>query len=193
MTKHNPETFRIFTAFDLPLSMNEELYGVAKRIMGKETGVKCTNPRNIHVTLHFFAELERDRVEALLATCQTVLDGERSFTVRIRGVGSFPNNRAPRIIWAGISEGADRIAEIKHALDKALTPQGFGIEKRAFVSHLTIARVKFCHDQRGLQQRLESESAFSLQETVINELHVIKSTLTQDGPVYEILRSFPLI
>ena len=57
----------------------------------------------------------------------------------------FPNERRPRVFWAGIEAGAE-LGELAAAVETALEPLGIAREQRAFSPHLTLARFESPHD-----------------------------------------------
>jgi RNA 2',3'-cyclic 3'-phosphodiesterase len=192
MDATSKKTFRVFTAFDLPPDMNQSLFDRAQDIARGEDGLKCTAQKNIHVTLHFFAALWADDVERLIGAATACAKVQSCFFVKVAGIGVFPNMQSPRILWAGIEQGKDEIIKIKQALDQKLLPLGLPIDKRSFVPHLTIGRVKACKDVSRFQERITANAHFSLPEVEMRELNVIQSTLTPKGPVYETLARCPL-
>jgi 2'-5' RNA ligase len=192
MDKTSKKTFRVFTAFDLPQDMNQFLFECAQEIVRGEDGIKCTALKNIHVTLHFFAALWLDDVERLIGAATECAKEHGRFFAKVAGIGVFPNMQSPRILWAGIEQGKAEIIQIKQALDQKLLPLGLPVDKRSFVPHLTIGRVKACNDLVRLEERITSQACFSLPEVEMRELNVIQSILTPKGPVYETLARCPL-
>jgi RNA 2',3'-cyclic 3'-phosphodiesterase len=57
----------------------------------------------------------------------------------VRGLGWFPNERNPRVFWAGIESGPE-LATLAHATEQSLAALGIAAEDREFHPHLTLAR-----------------------------------------------------
>jgi 2'-5' RNA ligase len=88
------------------------------------------------------------------------------------------------VLWIGITEGADNLKGIADSLEKYLSE--FRSEERGFSAHLTIGRVK---DKKGVDEvnkKLAEIKDLSFGETVVDDVNIMKSTLTQKGPTYEI-------
>src|SRR5438093_12600229 len=77
--------------------LKREVSGSGRR--GKAAKIGWTQPEGIHLTLKFLGDIKETQVEA----CREILHKEdaaaRPFTLKARGVGAFPNQRAPRVIW----------------------------------------------------------------------------------------------
>jgi 2'-5' RNA ligase len=95
--------------------------------------VRFVRSSNYHVTLKFLGELSslREVAERLR------LVRYPSFGMNVRGVGFFPNARAPRVFWAGVD--APQVSGLARGVDEALGTLGFPTEKE-FHPHLTLAR-----------------------------------------------------
>ena len=95
-----------------------------------------------HVTLHFFEELQDERIPVVVEAIVEATRGIPPFEVEIRGVGAFPSIQHPRVIWAGLGEGFGAVISLEDRLEKVLSSRGFGFEHRQFVPHLTLARIR---------------------------------------------------
>ena len=65
-----------------------------------------------------------------------------SFSLGLGGLGAFPSSGMPRVVWLGVRDGTDSIANIHGEIAARLQPLGFAAERRPFSAHLTIGRVK---------------------------------------------------
>ena len=65
-------------------------------------------------------------------------------------------------------------------------------ERRPFVAHLTIGRVRSPRNVKGLLADLENQREVPLGTDEVSEFVLIKSTLTPRGAVYEPCARFPL-
>ncbi|MFC1643685.1 RNA 2',3'-cyclic phosphodiesterase, partial [Chlamydiota bacterium] len=98
--------------------------------------------------------------------------------------GVFPNFSDPKILWVGIEQGADRISNLAKKIDDLLQPIGFKKEKRAFVPHITIARIKNINNKDMFKEKvLKYKETFFAEET-ISMISLMKSDLTSQGAVY---------
>ena len=99
-------------------------------------------PGNLHLTLKFLGTVPETRIDAIVdALTQSGLD-LRPFEARIRGLGAFPSGTRPRVIWAGVTDGANEMVELARRVDAALAELGFAREERPFSPHVTLGRVR---------------------------------------------------
>jgi 2'-5' RNA ligase len=110
------------------------------------------------------------------------------FEVKIQGVGVFPNMRYPRVLWAGIREGADQLRSIFNQLEPQLRSLGFAPDTKGFSPHLTIARVKSGRNKAELARRVEENLNYEFGTVKANCLRLKRSDLTPKGPIYSTLR-----
>src|SRR5205807_212580 len=74
-------------------------------------------------------------IRSALATVRS----DRPVTLRFRGLGFFPDEKHPRVFWAGI-EASPNLKTLSAAIDKATERLGIPREQRPFSPHLTLAR-----------------------------------------------------
>ena len=127
---------RLFIATDLPSSVIESISEVRKDLTTKPEKARWVRPESMHLTLKFLGEVAPDRVSALDGRLETIR--RPAFQVSISGVGFFPNERAPRVFWAGVSsQDLERLAT---EIEQQMAELDFPAERRRFSPHLTLAR-----------------------------------------------------
>jgi len=147
--------------------------------------IKFVEPENIHFTLKFLGEIEQSLVEQVTK----VVEGTsfQPFTAKIERVGVFPNLRRPRVVWAGITEGASQLEEIWSEIDDKLSKLGFDREMRRFNPHITIGRVRSGRNRDKLVHEISSLSDYVFGELHVDRVVLKKSVLTPKGPIYSTL------
>jgi 2'-5' RNA ligase len=110
--------------------------------------VRWITPENLHLTLQFLGEVERDRLASLVASLRPPI-ALRPFALSLDRFGVFPASGPPRILWLGIGKGAGEVGQIYDELSRRLIALGFDREARPFSPHLTVARVRDPHRARG--------------------------------------------
>jgi 2'-5' RNA ligase len=73
----------------------------------------------------------------------------------VRGLGWFPNERRPRVFWAGI-EGGEPLRALAHATEQAVVQLCFPVEDRVYLPHFTLARIKELVPLDALRKALEA-------------------------------------
>jgi 2'-5' RNA ligase len=158
---------------------------VRRMLEAARADVKFVEPENIHLTLKFLGEIEHSLVEQVSKIVEGI--SFQPFTARIERVGVFPNLRRPRVVWAGITEGASQLEEIWGEIDGKLRELGFERERRRFSPHITIGRVRSGRNRDQLIHEISSLRDYVFGELHVDRIALKKSVLTPRGPIYSTL------
>jgi 2'-5' RNA ligase len=174
---------RTFVAIDPPRAVKEGLALVQERLRAVEADVAWTRPENLHLTLKFLGEVERARLEAILAGCQRAVRGREAFDLLPSGLGFFPNPRHPRVIQTGVSGGTVALEEVERATTAELTRAGFDRETRSFHPHLTLGRLRSDRNAAELVARAR-EIRLPEESFRVTRIVIFKSELLPAGARY---------
>ena len=176
---------RLFAAIDIPEDVCEQVEAVCRGL----PDIRWTPMEQMHITLRFLGdEISEDRRETLAdALSQVAAPG---FRLRLRGIGRFLNDRAPDVLWAGV-EAAPELLELQRQIEARLAGIGVAREKRAYVPHLTLARLKNTPLSR-VEQYMELYSDFSSDPFNVDEFVLFSSTLRPGGAVHEVEEVYSL-
>jgi 2'-5' RNA ligase len=179
---------RLFVA----LQISEEIRGRIAALIGElkplDDSWKWTRAENLHVTLKFLGETSADKLESVKKALQNVAC-EFPIPLRFCGLGFFPNERKPRVLWAGM-DAAKSLPALALAIDESLARIGFPREDRAFTPHLTLARSKDGRFAAKLRVRIENRAQSEFGATNASAFHLIESKLKPGGAEYTTLESF---
>lgn len=188
--------FRAFIAIELPSRAHTELSRViAEMRTGHERSVKWVDPGIIHLTLKFLGNIPYEKASDISEAIRQAARTIQPFPLELNGIGAFPDTKAPRVIWAGVGGDITTLRTLQKQIDQALIPLGFAPEARGFSPHLTLGRVR---DGISPQQRLElGKKLGSIPMPTgiaipVTHVHLMKSTLTPRGPLYERVSVIPL-
>jgi len=159
----------------------------------KQTGadVRWVKPENIHLTLKFLGDIEEDLSHEVVHVIEGTCRKFKPFTLTVRGTGVFPNARAPRVLWVGLSQDKD-LTGIKHGIDAGLVPLGFAPEDRAFVPHLTIGRLRSSRGHSALLDKVARLRDNSYGVIDVASIVLMRSDLGPQGARYTKLAETPL-
>jgi 2'-5' RNA ligase len=132
---------RAFLAVPIDRSLQAALARQRERCRRLASGVRWSRPENLHLTLHFFAGLEQETLEAIKASMLSVKRCQRPAEVTVRGLNAFPDWRAPRTLWLGL-EPAAPLQRLHACCTDLLRELGVATETRGYTPHLTIGRVR---------------------------------------------------
>lgn len=177
---------RCFIAVNLSEGIKRELEKLQKNF--EDLPLKFVKPESMHITLKFLGEVEEPRLRRLMEKMDEIR--AKSFTIRVSDLGVFPNERVPRVLWAGASGD---FGEVHQEVERVTSELGFPKEKRAFHPHVTIARIKYLSpserdDLIGRVRGMEFQGG----EMRVESIELMKSTLLRTGAVYEPLKSVRL-
>ena len=113
------------------------------------------------------------------------------FRVKVAGIGFFPNERAPRVFWAGVE--SERLEALVGAVEREMAELGFGSGTRKFSPHLTLAKSKGKSriESRFVEQvQVFRDHEFGRFET--DRFFLYESRLDSSGAVYTKLAEYLL-
>lgn len=187
---------RAFIAIDLPDQLQDALEQQTARLrqpLGDDL-VHWIPTQNMHLTLKFLGNIAASHVEFLKQLIAQTADIHAPFDLQISGIGSFPNSKRARILWAGIHAPAE-LAALQKKLEAGTTRLGYEKEERPFSPHLTLGRVRQNIDPAG-QQRirtiLDTIQLGNIGSARVDSIHLYKSELHTSGSIYTKLFSAPL-
>lgn len=179
---------RTFIALDLSSAIRDRLVSLQEKLAGGGAKVKWVEPENLHITLLFLGEVDQRAVVDICRAVSEAASGVQAFSLTMEGAGAFPNVRRPRIVWAGVGAGAAEVCALHDALEKPLLELGcYRREERKFTPHVTLGRIRNEQGSPSLEGPLRKLEKWKGGETTIQEVHVMSSELTREGPVYTVL------
>jgi 2'-5' RNA ligase len=184
---------RTFVGIDIGDAIRASTTALIKELAKTGAAVKWVAPESMHVTLLFLGEVDDRALHAVCKAVQEVAASEPPFSLRVSGVGAFPTARRPKILWAGITEGAEPLQHLNAALEERMLELGcYRKEERGYAPHLTLGRVKGDSDSFAMAAELPKRLAWEGGKFAAEEVLVFSSELDRDGPVYTVIGRAPL-
>ena len=162
--------------------MRAALAGAQQKLARCPAKVKWVAPENIHLTLKFLGDVD-EPTAAGVGAAMAAASGGGPFTFAVEGLGAFPPRGRPRVVWAGVTDGAAAASQLQAKLETGLRPLGFKKE-RSFVPHLTIGRVKSPKGAPDLAVMIEQLAGTTFGSCTASEIVLFESTLTPQGAIY---------
>ncbi len=187
---------RLFIALWFPEKTKEHLDGIIKRYREVFHNLKWVEGKNLHLTLKFIGEVSlpvRKQIEDAMRAFFLKSDF-KVFNLVISGAGVFPSWKNPRVVWLGIQpeEVVKRIRDVWKGIEESLSEVGIQKDVRGFSPHITLARTKkrlSASEVKQLRKELNSK-VFSNIDLTVSQICLVKSTLTREGPIYEVVKSY---
>jgi 2'-5' RNA ligase len=184
-----PESIRSFLAFDIESeAVRKKLAAVQNLLAQTGADLKIVEPQNIHMTIRFLGDITPATAEKIFEEMQQVQF--TPFNVQIKSLGAFPDLRYPRVVWAGITEGADQLKTVFSQLEPRLRSLGFAPDPKGFSPHLTIARVKTGRNNAQLADFVAKNANYDFGTIKAECLRLKRSDLTPRGPIYSTLKEY---
>ena len=120
---------RLFAAILLPAPIKEQLLQAQELLRAHGSG-NFTRFENLHLTLAFLGETQQEE-----AAIQAIRNTDSaSFLLQFSQPGNFDN-----LYWAGITL-SPALSALQERLVRNLSAQGFSLESRQYVPHITLCR-----------------------------------------------------
>ncbi len=184
---------RAFVAIELDEACREGLRKALEALRPAARGVRWVKPEALHLTLKFIGPLDETDLPRAIECLRPASAEAGPFVMNVSGLSGFPGRGAPRVIHVEVQEPTGTLVALQGRIDAALK-EALGIpkEKREYVSHITLGRVK---DRRACPSMAEVSAAVAEQRfgaVSVDSMVLMKSDLRPDGAVYTVVHRFPL-
>ncbi len=174
---------RLFVAIRPPRLVRERLLA----IMGGVSGARWQTDDQLHLTLRFIGEADRHLATDIAAALAGV--GQPSFEIQLSGLGWFESRGRPDTIWAGVTPQG-QLKALHNKIERALDRVGVAPDSRAFVPHITLARLK---PSSGPLGGLLEQGALASPPFVVDSFGLYESDLTPGGAVHSLVERYGLL
>jgi 2'-5' RNA ligase len=190
---------RTFIAIDLPDDQKTRFAALQREFAEHASVLKWVTPSLLHITVRFLGGVPEPGLAPVEEAARRSSSGIEPFILHFAGLGAFPSERVPRVLWVGLRDdaGMASLRQLSARLEHELVERGFEPEERAFSPHLTLARVRdgaSTVDRRHLGDtltRIQAEHQIKGRFDV-RSLAVMRSDLGRNGPVYTPMARAPL-
>ena len=178
-------TERLFIALTLPDPVRDSLAALAQPL----PGVSWTRSDQLHVTLRFLGDVPAETIEPMIARLAKVQVAP--FILPVEGVGAFPPNRPPRVLWIGVGTGHPRLFQLRQRVDDAVLASGLQLDVRTFHPHVTLAR---CTESAApaVAHWLHAHRETAAPPFRVEAFDLYASDLRPAGAVHTLRHRFPL-
>src|SRR5512140_719377 len=175
---------RAFIAIEISLPIRQAVCSATSQLQKELNAlVRWVPMENMHLTLKFLGDVSPSNVDMLTQMIGAEADLFECFEFHLKGLGSLPSLKRPRVIYIGIQAPAVLNA-LHRGIESASRRLGYESEERDFSPHLTIGRVKqniSVTEQQTIRRALEATKIDSLGTAHIASLHLYKSDLKPTG------------
>lgn len=158
---------------------------VAERLNRTRRICAPASASSIHLTLKFLGETDVPPESIERALRSTPLGSP--FSMVVAGTGAFPSPARARVVWAGVTQGAESLVALARKVDEAMTGLGFPPEEHPFRPHVTLGRIR-----NGANATSLTGDAGELGHMVVREVTLYRSDLLPAGAAHTPLAAVEL-
>jgi len=177
-------TKRLFFGTFVDKTLFEGLLDEVKDSFNSILNGKWTDAHNLHFTYKFLGNVDEDKIPEITKHVSRSLN-EIDSVLKIAGIGTFPLNNKPQMVFAKIFNPDKSIFYHFNNIESSMVKLGFPKERRKFFPHISLIRVKEVNgDYAELLQSYQDLQFGCMKNYRVN---LIESKLTQAGPIYNII------
>ena len=179
---------RLFVALDPP---PDQVAALDAALGARDDRLRWVPPSQWHLTLVFCGEVEPSVVPDLTERLTRAAARTPAFSVRLRGVGTFPGQAGrARVLWIGVDGDSTTLSRLAERCAAAARRSGISVEERAFRPHLTLARAR--RDTVDARAQVAELSSYAGDPWQVTSVRLVHSTIGAKV-THETLAQFPLI
>ncbi|MGM0418655.1 MAG: RNA 2',3'-cyclic phosphodiesterase [Thermodesulfobacteriota bacterium] len=178
------EEIRTFIAAHIPEETREKIYTIRRLLRNELKSVRWINSENLHLTLKFLGNISPDSSDKIAEVLDNSLDEFSGFNMNLSGLGVFPDERRPRVIWAGLDGELSRLSVMADKINKSLISYDLGSKKNHFTPHITIGRFNKNKTEKNILNIIEKYSSMIDGYFLMDEIILYESRLTEKGAIY---------
>jgi 2'-5' RNA ligase len=178
------QQIRAFIAVDVGPDVRAALRPVVEQLTRKASQVRWVPEDQWHLTVKFLGDVDGREVGEIAKAMQEEARATPPFDLEFRGLKPFPPGREPRIVAVEVVSGMDALAGFHRRLDQRMQAFGVAGERRSFLAHLTLGRIKGAGHMEWLWDYVREQSAANSGLAGIDEAILFQSNLRPEGAQY---------
>lgn len=167
-----------------------EIRAVLTAIMGGVGGARWQSDDQLHLTLRYVGEVDGRVADEVAVATSRIQAGPVS--VALNGVGQFDRKGRTDALWAGVAPH-DALAALHRKIDRALVAIGLPAEGRAYLPHITLARLPLSLGAGPeIDAFLVRHAGLASPSFGFTHVTLFESQLTRDGARYDVVDRWPI-
>ena len=153
-------------------------------------GARWQDDDQLHLTLRYIGEVDSRTADDVAAALSRVVAPVP--TVAVDGVGRFEKRGRADSLWAAV-EPRDVLTALHAKVDRAFVGAGLAPDSRAYLPHVTLARLsRNGHDARQVERWLAQHAGLRTPPFAASHLVLYESRLAPGGATYDAVMRWPL-
>ena len=180
---------RVFIAIPLPLDLKAKLAALQQEFHSLPLEAAWVREAGFHLTLRFLGDVDSIKIAPIVSCMTATAQHSHPFSLPLAGVGVFPHESNPRVLWVGVRDETGHLRHIQRGLDAQLIQIGFPPENRSFAPHLTLARLKRILRRSDFLATLDVHRETVLGQLDVDHVELVESQLRPAGARYSIVNA----
>ena len=180
---------RVFIAIPLPVDLKAKLAALQQEFRRLPLEAAWVRDAGFHITLKFLGEVDSAQIGPIFSCMTEAVQQYHPFSLALHGVGVFPHESSPRVLWVGIQDETGLLSQIQQTLEAGLVQIGYPSEDRPFAPHLTLARLKRVSRRGELLASLKTHRQDVLGQLSVDHIELIESQLHPSGARYSTVKA----
>jgi RNA 2',3'-cyclic 3'-phosphodiesterase len=184
---------RLFIGFPVTKTVKQKVETLPAAFGSVGEHVSWSTMEELLLTVLFLGEVPTTDWMTVCRSVQSATAEVMPFEVSFTGLGAFPNLRRPRVVYAGVTEGAEGVIALHNAIADRLAGLGYQVrEERGYSPHLTIGRVGSDDNHEAVAQELQKWSAWDAGRMMVTDLTIFSSEQRKGRYEYTVVGRYPL-
>ena len=175
---------RAFIAVPLPVDLKTKLTALQRAFRRFPLEASWVRDAGFHLTLKFLGEVDTSDIDPITSCMTATALRYTSFSLTLSGVGVFPHEANPRVLWVGIDDEPGQLRQLRHMLEAELAQIGYLPDEHPFIPHLTLARLKRVAHRGELLTALKTHRRDVIGQLDIDHIELVESQLHPGGARY---------
>jgi RNA 2',3'-cyclic 3'-phosphodiesterase len=180
---------RVFIAVPLPVELKAKLVALQQEFRPLAPEAAWVREAGFHLTLRFLGEVDSTKIAPIVSCMTATAQHAHPFSLALAGVGVFPHESSPRVLWVGVRDGTGHLGHIQQGLEAQLRQVGLPPEDRPFAPHLTLARLKHVLRRGDFLAALQVHRDMVLGQLNVDHFELVESQLHASGARYSIVHA----
>lgn len=183
---------RLFLAIPVvPAGEMAALEEDAKQLLGN-FDIRWASADGLHLTLAFIGEVDDALLAPIGETVRSALPAARPFYLQLRSLGFFGGSR-PKVLWVGEPAEISPVTDLALTIQDALEHYHIPFDRKDFVPHITLGRVKGGVSSLELTNSIQSLNRLLPLTLHVKEVILYESLLASGkNPIYIPVETFSL-
>jgi len=175
---------RLFIGTFIDTTLMQFIYDEIKNDFNKVCTGKWVELENLHFTFKFLGHVDEELIPELKDALKNYLKQFDSI-LQFKKFGVFPNTKKPNVLFCKTFNPDKIIFTAQKEMDEILTQFRFEKEKRKFLPHLTLLRIK--KTEKNFPNILSFYYDYEIGSMLNFSINLIESKLNHKGPTYKII------